>query len=237
MVGKYGKNKDAYHSVVKALEHAAVAVDRNLKIDWIEASNLEDANHESWEMLKKSHGVVVPGGFGERGLEGKIKAINYVRTQNVPFLGICLGMQASVIEYARNVCSLPDSNSQEFSSKEGDAIIFMPEGDKEKMGGTMRLGSRITVLTEGSVAHKTYGSLEVLERHRHRYEVNPEIVSVLAEQGMVFSGVNQDETGKRMEVLELPNNKYFVATQYHPEFKSRPTKPSPVFLGLLTAAS
>ena len=157
MVGKYNNNKDAYHSVIKALEHAAVAVDRNLKIDWVEAANLEDANHESWKMLKKSHGVVVPGGFGERGLEGKIKAINYVRTQNVPFLGICLGMQASVIEYARNVCSLPDSNSQEFSSKEGDAIIFMPEGDKEKMGGTMRLGSRATLLTEGSVAHQTYG--------------------------------------------------------------------------------
>ena len=161
MVGKYNNNKDAYHSVIKALEHAAVAVDRNLKIDWIEAANLEDANHDSWEILKKSHGVVVPGGFGERGLEGKIKAINYVRTQNVPFLGICLGMQASVIEYARNVCSLPDSNSQEFSSKEGDAIIFMPEGDKEKMGGTMRLGSRATLLTKGSVAHQIYGSMDI----------------------------------------------------------------------------
>ena len=113
----------------------------------------------------------------------------------------------------------------------------MPEGDKTKMGGTMRLGTRTTVLTEGSLAHKTYGSLEIQERHRHRYEVNPEIVETLTQKGMVFSGVNQDETGKRMEVLELPNNKYFVATQYHPEFKSRPTKPSLIFLGLLKAAS
>ena len=123
---------------------------RNLKIDWIEASNLEDLKHEQWEVLKKAHGVVVPGGFGERGLEGKIQAISHCRATNTPFLGICLGMQASVIEYARNVCNMPDANSEEFSKKSGDVVIFMPEGDKTKMGGTMRLGSRATVLREGS---------------------------------------------------------------------------------------
>ena len=131
-------------------------MDRNLKLNWIEASKLEDPKDEQWELLKKADGVVVPGGFGERGLEGKISAISYVRNNDVPFLGICLGMQASVIEYARNVCGVP-CNSEEFSKKGNDAVIFMPEGDKEKMGGTMRLGSRATVLKEGSIAAKIYG--------------------------------------------------------------------------------
>ena len=259
IVGKYTGLHDSYLSVSKAITHAALATCQNLKIVWINAEDLEDENHfpnsdinrnnknkskrdEAWEKLRQCDGIVVPGGFGTRGLEGKLKTVNYARTKKVPFLGICLGMQAAVIEYARNVLGITRATSTEcladlsydlIPDKE-DFIIFMPEGDKTKMGGTMRLGARTTLLKNGSKAQNLYnGALEISERHRHRYEVNPKLVNNLEAAGLIFSG--RDTTGERMEVIELGEEEhpYFLAAQYHPEYTSRPTRPSPLFLGLL----
>ena len=232
-------------SVVKALTHAAIATKQRLKIEWIEASSLHDdddpAGSDSWDRLRKCDGVVVPGGFGSRGLDGKIAAIEYARTTGVPFLGICLGMQSAVIEYGRNVCGIEGANSVEFevglAKDVEDAVIFMPEGDRERLGGTMRLGARETVLREGSLARRLYGRERVFERHRHRYEVNPALVGRLEESGLEFSGRNGDSSGERMEIVELRQDvhPYFIAAQFHPEFTSRPEAPSPLFLGLLQA--
>ena len=256
MVGKYCDQGDAYASVMKALMHSAIATKQRLRIEWIDASELapddtdcDDVEQDSvgksnaaWERLKKCDGLVVPGGFGSRGLEGKIAAINYARTAKVPFLGVCLGMQAAVIEYSRNVLGRPGSHSAEFVDglEEGveDVVIFMPEGDRERMGGTMRLGARETILKFGSKTRKLYGSEKVMERHRHRYEVNPAVVCDLEDFGLRFVGTNADGTGERMEVIELDEDvhPYFVGAQFHPEFTSRPELPSPLFLGLLQAA-
>jgi len=248
VVGKYVDQGDAYLSVVKALTHAAIATKQRLRLQWIEASSLNpeedevrdtETKKESWDLLKNSDGVVVPGGFGIRGLEGKISAIEYCRKNNVPFLGICLGMQAAVIEYCRNVLGIEKAHSAEFIDElvhdVEDAVIFMPEGDRERMGGTMRLGARETILKEDSRARKLYGKEKVMERHRHRYEVNPALVSKLEEAGLRFVGRNTDSSGERMEVCELndSNHPYFLAAQFHPEFTSRPELPNPLFLGLL----
>jgi len=249
IVGKYIEQGDAYLSVVKALTHASIATKQRLRIEWIEASSLckdddgddaENASDETaWDRLKLCDGVVVPGGFGSRGMEGKIQTIQYLRENKVPFLGICLGMQATVIEYCRNVVGIKKAHSAEFFDDlvkdEEDAVIFMPEGDRTRLGGTMRLGVRETVLLEGSIARKMYGSEKVMERHRHRYEVNPALVSRLESAGLQFVGRNTDESGQRMEVCELSESThpYFVASQYHPEFTSRPELPNPLFLGLL----
>ena len=237
-------------SVVKALTHSAIATRQKLKIEWIVASELdkndEDTDDETfqsaWERLKKCDGIVVPGGFGLRGFEGKISAIKYARESKVPFLGICLGMQACVIEYSRNVVGTKNAHSAEFMDNlvedVEDAVIFMPEGDRERMGGTMRLGARETLLKVGSIARKMYGSETVMERHRHRYEVNPALVNGLEDAGLHFSGRNTDGSGERMEVVELDQaeHPYFLAAQFHPEFTSRPEKPNPLFLGLLEAS-
>jgi CTP synthase len=183
--------------------------------------------------------VIIVGGFGIRGVEGKVDAIKYARENKVPFLGICLGMQVAVIEYVRSFLGRSKANSREFEPNSSDAdaaIIFMPEGDKTKMGGTMRLGSRRTILAPGSTASALYGNAQFAdERHRHRYEVNPELVPLLEAKGLKFSG--KDTSGERMEVVELDSKEhpYFLAVQFHPEFKSRPQRPSPVFLGLLEA--
>jgi len=250
MVGKYVDQGDAYLSVVKALTHSAIATKQRLKIEWIVASDLEEKNDEAlrginkdaWERLKRCDGVVVPGGFGTRGFEGKIAAIKYARESKKPFLGICLGMQAAVVEYCRNILERPNAHSSEFKEdlekNVEDAVIFMPEGNRERMGGTMRLGSRETILKEGSIARKVYGIDKVLERHRHRYEVNPGLVPDLEAAGLQFVGRNTDGNGERMEVIELDIEKhpYFVAAQFHPEFTSRPEKPNPLFLGLLNAS-
>ena len=228
--------------MIKALTHSAIATKQRLRIEWVDASDLEgDGVPESWEKLKSCDGIVVPGGFGSRGVEGKINAIQYAREEKVPFLGICLGMQASVIEYARNVLGRTSAHSSEFvndlEKDVDDIVIFMPEGDKERMGGTMRLGARETILKEGSVSRKLYGAETILERHRHRYEVNPRIASVLEEAGLRFVGKNTDASGERMEVTELPEDihRFFVGAQFHPEFTSRPGAPNPLFLGLLRA--
>ena len=246
MVGKYTELSDAYLSVIKSLQHAAMEVNRKLKINWIEASHLEDSwknksNEEfenSWNMLKSSDGILVPGGFGDRGIEGKILAAQYARTSKVPFLGICLGLQIATIEFCRNVLNLTNANSTEFEDNpDFPAVIFMPEISKTHLGGTMRLGSRPTLWQVDNCKIKSlYGEGEsVNERHRHRYEVNPDLIDDIEKAGLVFVG--KDETGQRCEIFELKDHPYYVGVQFHPEFKSRPGKPSPPFLGLLMASS
>ncbi|XP_075497873.1 uncharacterized protein LOC142535342 [Primulina tabacum] len=245
MVGKYTGLTDSYLSVLKALLHASVACHRKLCVDWVPASDLENATAEenpdgyqiAWNLLKGADAILVPGGFGDRGVEGKILAAKYARENRIPYLGICLGMQIAVIEFARTVLGLSDANSTEFDpNTQNPCVIFMPEGSKTHMGGTMRLGSRRTYF-HGSLSKsaKLYGNERFIdERHRHRYEVNPDMVLQFEDAGLNFAG--KDESGCRMEIVELPDHPYFVGVQFHPEFKSRPGKPSALFLGLVAAA-
>lgn len=246
MVGKYTGLSDSYLSVLKALLHASVACRRKLCIDWVPACDLEDATlaenpdsyKKAWKLLKGADAVLVPGGFGDRGVEGKILAAKYARENRVPYLGICLGMQTAVIEFARSVLGLKNANSTEFDpNTKNPCVIFMPEGSKTHMGGTMRLGSRRTYFQgTSSKSARLYGNESFVdERHRHRYEVNPDMVQKLEDAGLSFTG--KDESGCRMEIVELTNHPYFVGVQFHPEFKSRPGKPSPLFSGLVAAAS
>ena len=219
-----------------------------MEIKWIEASDLEQETlkedplkyHESWKSLCSVNGILVPGGFGGRGTEGKISAAKWARENKIPYLGICLGLQIAVIEIARNVCDLANANSFELDeSTPHPVVIFMPEISKTHMGGTMRLGTRETRFVAGSeksVTRKLYGDVDVIyERHRHRYEVNPKYVSDFESKGLKFIG--HDERGERMIILELQDHPFFVATQYHPEYKTRPLKPAPIFLGFILAAS
>jgi len=242
MVGKYTGLSDSYLSVIKALQHSAFAVDRKLVIDWIESTDLDPhdvtENHdEAWELLRAADGILVPGGFGNRGVEGKIAAANYARVNNVPYLGVCLGLQIATIEFCRNVLGLENANSTEFDENTPNpAVVFMPEISKTHMGGTMRLGTKPTpFLVDDCKMRRLYGGADhVDERHRHRYEVNPDLIERIEAEGLVYVG--KDETGQRCEIMELENHPYYVGTQYHPEFKSRPNRPSPPFLGLLKAA-
>mmetsp|Transcript_3785 Transcript_3785/g.8011 ORF Transcript_3785/g.8011 Transcript_3785/m.8011 type:complete len:651 (+) Transcript_3785:111-2063(+) len=255
IVGKYTGLQDSYLSVIKSLKHASMAVERKLELIWVEAAHLDkqfdDENggekeyNEAWEKMKSADGVVVPGGFGTRGFNGKVEAAKYCRESKIPYLGICLGFQAMVVEYSRNILNWEDANSTEFvEDTKNPVVIFMPEIDKDVMGGTMRLGSRNTAFTHpehedgsASITKIMYGNADVVsERHRHRYEVNPEKVDTIHDAGLKFVG--RDETGTRMEVAELPRSQhpYYVGCQYHPEFKSRPLNPSPPFHGLLLAA-
>ena len=243
LIGKYTGLQDSYLSVIKALRHAAIACRRKLDLQWVEATALEENNDEAWEKVKQSQGVIVPGGFGNRGFLGKTLAAQYCRENNKPYLGVCLGFQAMVVEYCRNVLGLTGANSTEFDeSTPHPVVFFMPEIDKTTMGGTMRLGSRVTKFTHPtfsdgstSVLKRLYKNAEsISERHRHRYEVNPEYVSRIHEGGLMMVG--RDETGERMEIAELPGHSYYVGAQYHPEFKSRPLFPSPPFHGLILAA-
>ena len=238
IVGKYTGLTDSYLSVIKGLQHASYAVNRTLVIDWIEASNLEDEGHDDWSTLKAADGVLVPGGFGDRGTEGKILAANYARTNNVPYLGICLGLQIATIEFCRNVLGMEGANSTEFDENTPHpAVVFMPEISKTHLGGTMRLGSRPTIWQVDYCKIRTlYGEGDsVDERHRHRYEVNPDLIEKIESHGLKYVG--KDESGQRCEIFELDGHPYYVGVQYHPEFKSRPNRPSPPFLGLLKAAS
>ncbi|KAG8033842.1 hypothetical protein G9C98_008323 [Cotesia typhae] len=246
LVGKYTKLEDAYASVTKALQHASLEVGYKLNLTYIEAANLENATladnpvlyHEAWQKLCKSDGVIVPGGFGKRGIEGKILACKWCRVNSKPMLGICLGLQVAVIEFARNVLGLEAANSMEIDPEtEHPVIVDMPEYNGDEKGGTMRLGKRYTKFKEStpSVIKALYGNIDgVEERHRHRYEVNPAFVSNLEAAGLKFVG--QDTTGQRMEIIELEGHDYYVATQYHPEYLSRPMKPSAPFLGLILAS-
>ncbi|KAI8367043.1 CTP synthase [Blakeslea trispora] len=247
IVGKYTDLHDSYISVYKALEHASLAHQRKIKIRWIDASDLEPetlkANpikyHESWKDVCSSNGILVPGGFGSRGIEGMIMAAKWAREHKVPYLGICLGMQISVIEFARHVCGMENANSAEVDpDTKTPVVVYMPEISKTHMGGTMRLGLRPTLFQEGtenSRVRKLYGGKpSVDERHRHRYEVNPELANEIESKGLKFVG--KDETGQRMEIVELDDHPYFVGCQYHPEYLTRPLKPCPLFSGLILAA-
>ena len=245
MVGKYTGLSDSYLSVIKALQHSSFEVNRKLQINWIEAENLDekvkrdDAEkyNQAWKLLKESDGILVPGGFGIRGIEGKIKAAEYARLNKIPYLGVCLGLQIATIEFCRNVLGMEKANSTEFDENTPHpAVVFMPEISKTHMGGTMRLGTKPTpFLVEDCKMKKLYGNKpHVDERHRHRYEVNPELITMIEEAGLIYVG--KDETGQRCEIMELENHPFYVGTQYHPEFKSRPGRPSPPFLGLLKAS-
>lgn len=244
MVGKYTGLADSYLSVLKALQHACIACSRKLVVDWVAATDLENPEskevyEQAWATLKGADGVLVPGGFGDRGVQGMILAANHARAAGIPYLGICLGMQIGVIEYARGVLGLTSANSTEFDpATPHPCVVFMPEVSKTHMGGTMRLGARRTLLTTPDcMAAKLYQKEGFIdERHRHRYEVNPEMVEKLEGPGELRF-VGKDETGRRMEIVELGGHPYYVGVQFHPEFKSRPGKPSPVFLGLVLAAS
>lgn len=246
MVGKYTTQSDTYTSIVKALGYAGLEANRKVVIKYIDSSDLEKAceqedpvkYHEAWQKVCKADGILVPGGFGSRGVEGMICAANWARTNNKPYLGICLGFQCAVIEFSRNVLNLKDANSAEFSKETPNQVVIeMPEHNQGQMGGTMRLGKRRTVFTnESSVMKKLYGNVDhVDERHRHRYEVNLKYINDLENHGMIFTGRSED--GKRMEIMELNNHPYFVGCQYHPEYLSRPTKPSPPYVGFIMAAS
>jgi CTP synthase len=243
VVGKYTGSQDSYISVINALKHAALESCLVLEIVWINSSDLEQEEgdppvyNKAIADLGSVDGVLVPGGFGDRGIQGKIRAGQFCRENNVPYLGICLAFQTAVIEFARNVCGLNLATSEEFNGDSTEkVIIFMPETRNiEEKGGTMRLGSRKTLLTPGSVAHKLYsGKPEVWERHRHRYEVNPAYIERLESKGLMFSG--RDETGERMEIAEYRDHPYYLSCQFHPEFHTWPTRSHPLFRGLILAS-
>ncbi|MEF8814964.1 MAG: CTP synthase (glutamine hydrolyzing) [Halovenus sp.] len=231
LVGKYGL-EDAYISIHEALKHAGLEERVDVERTWIHAEDLRSGDNGD-DQLDAVDGIVVPGGFGSRGTEGKVAAIRYARENDVPFLGLCLGFQMAVVEYARNVLGLEGAHSAELEESTPYPVIdLLPEQkDLDDMGGTMRLGSHVTEIESGTLAHEIYGETTCKERHRHRYEVNPEYIDDLEAAGLVFSGTS----GRRMEILELPNHPYFLGTQFHPEFRSRPTRASPPFVGFLQA--
>eukprot|EP01119_Soliformovum_irregulare_P002544 TRINITY_DN12789_c0_g1_i1.p1 TRINITY_DN12789_c0_g1~~TRINITY_DN12789_c0_g1_i1.p1 ORF type:complete len:635 (+),score=147.43 TRINITY_DN12789_c0_g1_i1:172-1905(+) len=279
IVGKYTELSDAYLSISKAVLHASLYVKAAVEVKWIEAHHLEEKHKQdnpqehttAWELLRSGAGILVPGGFGNRGIEGMIVAANYARTHDVPYLGVCLGLQILVIEVCRNLLGLKDANSQEFRNEQSkavkgqappdkkveqeaisadpnDVVIFMPEISKTHMGGTMRLGKRKTIFREykevkerPSIVRQLYDEIHgpaefVEERHRHRYEVNPKMIQSI-EEGTPLRFVGVDDKGERMEIVEVLQTQYCVGVQFHPEFLSRPLKASPVFVGLVLAAS
>ena len=234
IAGKYTKLSDAYISVVESLKHAGYADDVKVEIKWINSEECVDMK-KCKELLSDVQAVVVPGGFGVRGIEGKLNVIRYARENNLPFLGLCLGMQCAVIEYARNVVGIKEANSKEFDENAQNPVIdlMLEQKNVHGYGGTMRLGAYDCVLKKGSKAEKAYGAEKISERHRHRYEVNNEYIDRIAEKGLVFSGMSPD--GMLAEIVELPQLDWFVACQFHPEFKSRPERPHPLFKGLIDA--
>ena len=234
LVGKYVKLEDAYISVIESLKHAGFKNNVKVHVEIVDSEEINERNVAS--ILKKYQAIVVPGGFGSRGIEGMIIAIKYAREKNIPFLGICLGMQLSVIEYARNVLKLSDANSEEFDDKTKNPVISIMEEQKRitNLGGTMRLGEYKCRLNKNSKAYNLYKKDIIVERHRHRFEYNNNYRKVLEEHGLVTAGINPELD--LVEIVEIPKNKYFVACQFHPEFQSRPNRPSPVFDGLIKAA-
>jgi CTP synthase len=234
VVGKYAEHHDAYKSIYEALDHAGIAHRAQIRIGRVRSEDVEAEGAE--RLLSGYDGILVPGGFGERGIEGKIMAIRYARTKGIPFLGICLGMQCAVIEFGRNVCNLAGAHSTEFDKNSPHPVICLLDEQREitQKGGTMRLGAQPARLEPGSEAARSYGRTNISERHRHRYEFNNVYRQQFTAHGMLFSGTSPD--GKLVEVLELPDHPWFVAVQYHPEFKSKPTVPQPLFAGLVGAA-
>jgi len=235
IVGKYVRLSDAYLSVVEALHHAASAIGYSVNLHWVNSEEIEI--HGPDRDLTGIDGLVVPGGFGIRGVEGKIRAIQYVREQQIPFLGLCLGMQCSVIEWARNVVHLEDSHSAEFAPDAKNPVInLLPEQqDVVDLGGTMRLGLYACRIQPGTLAAQLYNREVIYERHRHRYEFNNAYRNLFVESGYAVSGFSPD--GRLVEIIEYPNHPFFIATQFHPEFQSRPSSPHPLFLGLAKAAA
>lgn len=235
MVGKYTSNGDAYKSIGESLIHAGIPNHARVQIEWIESDSLENGRPPE-DFLKDMDGLIVGPGFGGRGIEGKIRAIQYARETGLPFFGICLGMQMAVIEYARNVCGLEGANSEEMLENPPYPVIhILPEQKNiSDKGATMRLGSWPCNLVNGTLSHQLYGSTRIEERHRHRYEVNNDFREKLAEAGMVISGVSPDY--RLVEMIEVPGHPFFIGTQAHPEFKSRPNRPHPLFRGLVEAA-
>jgi CTP synthase len=234
VVGKYAEHKDAYKSIYESLDHAGVANDAQIRIQRIQS---EDVERESPERLLAGYdGVLVPGGFGERGIEGKIQAIRYVRERGIPFFGICLGMQCAVIEFARNVVGLPGAHSTEFNKDTSHPVICLLDEQKKIVdkGGTMRLGSQPARLDPSSRSAAAYGKTLIHERHRHRYEFNNVYRQQFAAHEMLFAGTSPD--GALVEIIELPDHPWFVAVQFHPEFKSKPTAAQPLFAGFIAAA-
>lgn len=234
IVGKYVKLEDSYLSVVESIKHAAYENGVKADIKFIDCETV--TNRNAREKLQGIDGIIVPGGFGGRGIEGKIQTVKYARENNIPFLGICLGMQMAVVEFARDILNIKDANSLEFDEKTKNPVIHIMESQKNitKKGGTMRLGAYPCILKKSSLASKLYKTEEISERHRHRYEFNNEYKRIMEDNGMTFSGTSPD--GELVEIIEIKNHPYFIASQFHPELKSRPDKPHPLFVGLLKAA-
>ena len=234
LVGKYVALHDAYLSVAEALRHAGYALGSFVEVKWIDSETVTRENVA--EILSDCGGVIVPGGFGNRGIEGKIITAQYCRENNLPYLGICLGMQIAVIEFARHVAGLADANSNEFDSKSPHKVIdFLPDqNDETDKGGTLRLGAYPCKIKDGTQMYRCYRQTEIFERHRHRYEFNNEYREQLSKAGLVISGTSPDDY--IVETVEIPQNDFFVGVQFHPEFKSRPNKPHPLFVGLVEAA-
>jgi CTP synthase len=235
VVGKYIELQDAYKSIYESLTHAGAAHDCGIDLVLVDAEDLE-AEGAPAQHLRGVAGILVPGGFGDRGVEGKIAAARYARESRTPYLGICLGMQVAVVEFARHVCKLDGADSTEFDPATPHPVIFlMPEQkDVTDKGATMRLGSYPCALRRNTLAHQLYGTAEIAERHRHRYEFNMDYRAVLEERGMVLSGTSPD--GSLVEVIELSNHPWFVACQFHPEFRSKPRSPHPLFRGFIAAS-
>ncbi len=236
VVGKYTELVDSYKSVQEALIHGGIANDVGVDISWISSDSFTSAERAA-EALSSFHGLLIPGGFGVRGVEGMLDAIRHARETGLPFLGICLGLQTAIIEFARNVCGLDDSHSSEFAPECANPVISLMESQQHvtDMGGTMRLGAYPCRLRPGSLAAEVYGVPEVSERHRHRYEVSNSYRDLFAEHGMRFSGLSPD--GSLVEMIELPAHPWFIGCQFHPELRSRPTRPHPLFAGFIAAAA
>ena len=234
LVGKYTTLHDAYISVVEALKHGGLAHKTNVNIKWVSSEDLSDAN--AAELLGDVSGIIVPGGFGDRGTDGMIAAARYARENNVPYLGLCLGMQLAIVEFARHVCGFNDAHSIELDPQTTHPIIHLmaDQDGVEDIGGTLRLGAYPCVLEKDSLAHKLYGEENISERHRHRYEVNNYYREDLEKAGLLLSGLSPD--GRIVEMCELPSHPWFIATQAHPEFKSRPNRPHPLFRGFIGAS-
>ncbi len=232
IVGKYIDLQDAYKSIYESLTHAAAGQDCGIDLKLVDAESLQGGVEDE---LKDVGGVLIPGGFGERGVEGKIEAARFAREHKVPYLGLCLGMQVATIEFARNVCKIDNANSTEFDKKTSEPVIFLMEEQRgvRKKGASMRLGTWPTQLGKGTIAQKVYGADEALERHRHRYEFNMKYRDRMNEKGFLISGTSPD--GTLAELIELRDHPYFVACQYHPEFQSKPNKPHPLFAGFIEA--
>ncbi|HEX3000262.1 MAG TPA: CTP synthase, partial [Armatimonadota bacterium] len=234
LVGKYTELRDAYISIAEALKHGGIANDAGVEIQWVESEDLE--KQDPAQVMAGCHAMVVAGGFGSRGIEGKVRGIRWARENGVPFLGLCLGLQCAVIEFARDVCGLEGATSEEFDEHAAHPVIHIMSDQKSinDKGGTMRLGQWPCHIKEGSLAASLYGQSDIQERHRHRYEVNNAYRECLEEHGMVLSGTTPDN--RLVEMVEIPNHPYFIATQFHPEFKSRPNHAHPLFAGLVSAA-